>query len=71
MSNGRHEWGDNYFEYIACGRQFRSPLFSITRSVEQMYFYMGDCIPEAEVLEAESIAVYCSKGCLDNDRSDY
>jgi len=62
-------WGENCFYCMVCERPFRSPLFSITRSVEQMVFYPGERLPEADVLSAESIGDYCCQTCLNHDRN--
>ena len=59
-------WGDECFYCMVCQRPFRSPLFSVTRSVERMYYYEGNRLPEAEVLSADSIGTYCCKQCLDS-----
>lgn len=59
---------DNAFYCMGCNKPFHSPLYSITRSNEQMHFYPGERLPEAEVLFAESIGDYCSQACLDLNR---
>jgi len=59
---------DNTFYCMACNRPFHTPLFSITRSTEQMIFYPGERLPEANVLSAESIGDYCSETCLNKNR---
>lgn len=59
---------DNAFYCMACNKSFHSPLYSITRSNEQIHFYSGERLPEAEVLFAESIGDYCSKACQDLNR---
>lgn len=63
-----HNPENDVFYCMTCNRPFRSPLYSITRSVEVMIFYAGERLPEAEVLFAESIGDYCSQKCLDKDR---
>lgn len=60
---------DNAFYCMACNKPFHSPLYSITRSSEQMHFYPGERLPEAEVLFAESVGDYCSQACLDLNRA--
>lgn len=59
---------ENAFHCMVCNTTFHSSLYSITRSNEQMHFYPGERLPEAEVLFAESVGEYCSQACLDLSR---
>ena len=58
---------DDYY-CMVCDARFRSPLFSITKSVERMHYFEGERLPEAEVEYAEGIGTYCSAACMASDR---
>jgi hypothetical protein len=62
-------WGDECFYCDECGNAFRTPLFCISKSVEQMHFYEAPRLPEAEVFESESIANFCSSACVGKARN--
>ena len=61
------DWGDDCFYCMNCKQPFRTPLFDVTRSIEQMHYYGEERMPEAEVLQAESIAVCCSQSCFTSE----
>lgn len=66
--SNENRWDENCFYCMVCERPFYSPLYSITRTVEQMVFYPGERPPEADVLSSESTGDYCCQTCLNRDR---
>lgn len=56
------------FECMTCGKMFEWRWFDIGRSFERVHFSSPDALDQVEISGAESIGIFCSRGCLDARR---
>ena len=56
---------DNCFTCNTCRLEFNSPVYSISKQYERVTFFEEPLIPVVDVIDAESIAEFCSPGCRD------
>src|SRR4051812_31938175 len=54
---------DYDYECSQCGAMFRKHVWSLDRSFQRVHYETA--IPEVEIEDSESLACYCSPGCME------